>query len=207
MRWKVIKVVMGSLVLLVTLTGCYAGSSLTRIPENSDKIIRASDANKSKLPGFISSINVTNNSAVANVNDGFEKRVLGHLQQTNYFSDVIYGVYSKRPETPYIELSLNVNENVDLNTGSNMTKAFFTGFTLFLLAPALPVTYDFDTSFTLLAMRAGGAQREYKASCASSAYGTFPYVSAVQEFNKSRGDAIEKCLNSVINQLTADKLE
>lgn len=193
------------LLILMTLAGCYAGSSLKNIPENSDTIIRVNDANKSKLPGFISSINVKNNDAGANVNEGFERRVLGHLQQSNYFTDVIYGIYSKRPEPPYIDLRLDVDENVDLNNGANMAKAFFTGFTMFLLAPALPITFDFDSNFNLTAMLSNGAHREYKASCGASGYGTFPYASASVEFKKSMGIAIEKCLNSVINQLTADK--
>lgn len=90
--------------------------------------------------------------------------------------------------------------------GANLTKAFFTGFTLFLLAPVLPNSYDFETSHTLIARWPNDIQREYSASCVASAYGTFPYTGAVEEFNKSKGACTEKCLNSVINQLTSDKV-
>lgn len=192
---------------LMVLSGCYSVSSLKNTPLNSDEIIRIDNTNKAKLPGFISSIDVKTNNAGTNVSADFERRFLGSLQKTNYFSDVIYGIYSKRPETPYVELSLNINENVDMNTGANMTKALFTGFTLFLLAPVLPATYDFDTNYTLLTRWPDGSQREYKASCEASAYGTWPYVSAIQKLNESKGNATEKCLNSVINQFTSDKAQ
>jgi hypothetical protein len=92
-----------------------------------------------------------------------------------------------------------------MNMGSNLTKTFFTGFTLFILAPVLPNTYDFSTDHYLLATRPDGTKREYKASCAGSASGTFPYAGLVTEYNKMSGDATERCLTSVINQFTSDK--
>jgi hypothetical protein len=100
-----------------------------------------------------------------------------------------------------------VNESTDLNETVNMIKAVFTGGTLFLLAPILPLTYDFNTKFTLLARWSNGTQQEYKASCIVSAYGTYPYRSTVQKFNKSKSDATEKCLNAVINQITSEELQ
>lgn len=193
-------------VILMTLSGCYSASELTKIPQNSDTLIKIDNANKSKLPSFVSSVDAKSNDAGTNTSADFERRFLGHLQKTNYFSDVLYGIYSKRPEAPYVDLSLSVNENIDLNNGANIAKAFFTGFTLFLLAPVLPATYDFDANYTLSARWPDGIQREYKASCAASAYGTWPYIGAIEKLQTSKGDATEKCLNSVINQLTSDKV-
>ena len=193
--------------ILMTLSGCYSASELTKIPLNSDAIVRINNANNKNNPtSFVSGVNVKSNGSGENTSADFERRFLSHLQQTDFFSNVIYGIYSKRPETPYVDLSLNVNENWDLNTGGNIAKAFFTGFTFFLLAPILPATYDFDADYTLLARWPNGTQREYKSSCAASAYGTWPYISAVQKLKTSQGDATDKCLNSVINQLTSDKI-
>lgn len=194
-------------ILLAILSGCYSSASLRKVPQNSDIITRADTASTGKFPAFVSSINVKSNDTSQNTNADFERRFLGHLQKSNYFSDVIYGIYSKRPEPPYVDLSLDVNENLDLNMGGNLTKAFFTGFTLFLLAPVLPATYDFESDFTLHAIHSNGVRRQYEASCAGSAYGTWPYVSAVQKLKESQGNATEKCLNSVINQLTSEKIQ
>ena len=193
------------LLIFISLNGCYSRSTLTKIPNNSDEIITFNDTNKSNIPGFVSSINAKNDDTAANISPGFENRFLNHLQKTNYFSDVIYGIYSKTPTPPYIDLRLDINENLDVHMGANVTKAFFTGFTLFILAPVLPNTYDYEVSYTLFAKWPNGIRREYKAFCAASAYGTFPYVSTAKKFQSSVDEATEKCINSVVNQLTSDK--
>lgn len=190
---------------IVALSGCYSASHLIQAPQGSDTITVNNNASRTKLPSFVSSINVKTNDAGANTSADFERRFLGHLQQANYFSDVMYGVYSKRPEPPYADISLNVNEDVDTNSGANIVKGVFTGLTLFLLAPVLPATFDYSTDFALSAKWPDGTQRDYKASCTASAYGTWPYMGAAEKFKISQNDCTEKCLNSVINQLTSDK--
>ena len=193
--------------LTTFLTGCYSVSHLTRVPQNSEAIAQVATSNEGKLPAFVSSISVRKDNGSANAQEGFERRYLGHLQQSGYFSDVISSIYAKRPEPPCVELKLQVNEHEDLNMGANMTKAFFTGFTFFLLTPVLPNSYDFNTTFSLSATWPNGVQREYEASCAAHAYGTFPYLPTAQKFTASKGEATEKCLNSIINQLTSDKVK
>ena len=198
----------GTLSLLAILSGCYASSKLLQIPDDSDSITRSvENAKKPKLPAFVSSINVKRDNAGANPSTDFERRFLGHLNQTNYFSDIVNGTASRRPEPPYVDLSLDIDEHVDNHSGNNAVKGFFTGATLLLLAPALPATYDFDTSFTLHARWLNNIQKTYKASCAASASGTFPYEEAKKEFNAAIGNCTEKCINSVLNQLTADRTQ
>ena len=45
-------------------------------------------------------------------------------------------------------ISIEFNQKQHLNAGGNMTKVFFIGFTLFLLTPALPMTYGFESDMT-----------------------------------------------------------
>lgn len=196
----------GVAVVAITLTGCYSTSTMTKLPEKCDNIVVSASSSSDRL-GYISNIGAKLNNGAANTNDGFVKKVIGKLQQSNYFKDVSYGIYAKKPESPYIDLSFNIDENQDMNMGGNLTKAFFTGFTFFVLAPALPNTYDFYTDHSLHATWPDGTKREYKASCAGSASGTFPYAGLVREFNKISGDATEKCLVSVINQFTSDTVK
>jgi hypothetical protein len=188
------------------LSGCYSGSKLIKIPRLSDSII-VDNSGHEKLSCFVSGINAKFNSSGANTSEGFDKRFLSQLQKSNHFSDVIYGVYSKRPEGNYVDVRLEYNENIDLNQGSNTTKAFFTGLTFFLLAPVLPITFDYDVDFILSAKWPNGIRKEYKESCSAKAYGTFPYASTQKELMQVVGKASEKCLNSVINQLTSDRLQ
>lgn len=193
---------------LALLSGCYASSKLIQIPDNPDSIAKSVENDKkSKLPAFVSSINVKRNSGSANPSTEFERRFLGHLNQTNYFSDVVNGTVSRKPEPPYIDVNLDVNEHMDNNSVSNGIKGFFTGATFLLLAPVLPAEYGFDTSFTLHARWATGIEKAYKASCAASASGTFPYQEAKKEFNAAIGNCTERCLNSVLNQLTSDRIQ
>ncbi len=190
--------------ILTMLSGCYSFSSLKNTPQHSNEITRVLN-NQAKLSSFVSSVNLKSDGVTSNVSAGFERRFLGHLQQTNYFSDVIYGIHSKRPEIPYVDLSLNINENIDTNDFGNLVKTFFIGASLYMLVPALPYSNDYNADMTILARWANGNERQYKSACAASSYATYPYRSLVVEFQKGKNQALEKCLNSVINQLTLDK--
>lgn len=197
----------GIVMATITISGCYSYSSMTKLPEKSDNIFVSSNGSNSDNIGYVSSIDVKLNDGPANANDGFVKRVISKLQKTNYFKEVSCGPYAKKPEFPYIDLSFNIDETQDMNMGGNMTKAFFTGLTLFVLAPVLPNTYDFNTNYYLQATWPNGTKREYRASCEGSASGTFPYTGLVQEYRKMSGDATEKCMTSVINQFTSDNVK
>lgn len=194
-------------VLLATsaLAGCYSFSSLTKIPEMSENITQVQSDAKSDKIVYVSSINVKLNDGPANTSEGFTQKVITNLQKTNNFKEVTFGTYAKKPDVPFYDLTFNIEENRDAHSGSNLTKAFFTGLTFFVLAPVLPNEYDFSTNHYLLAQRPDGTKKEYKASCAGSATGTFPYVGLVSEYNKVAGAATEKCLASVINQFSSDK--
>lgn len=202
--YKVMIKYVGISMVLMMMTGCYSYSNMTKIPQNSDTINIANNSNKNKLVGYVSSINVKFNNGNTNVNDGFAKKLIQQLQKTNYLQDVMYSVYSKKPDSSYIDISININEAEDLNMGLNMTKSIFTGLSLFILAPALPNSYDFNTDHYLQAAWPDGKKREYKASCAGFASGTFPYVGLLQEYGKIKGDLTDKCLSSIINQFTSE---
>jgi hypothetical protein len=204
-RGMMITKIIGIFLATIALNGCYSFSSMTKTPGFSDNVVVSSKDIKSTKIGYVSNINVKLNNGVANTNDGFVKRVIGKLQQSNYFNDVTYGLYFKKPDVPFYDLSFTVEENQDMNMGGNLTKAFFTGFTLFVLAPVLPNTYDIYTDHYLQAIFPDGTKREYKASCAGSASGTFPYAGLIQEYTKISSDATERCLISIINQFTSDK--
>jgi hypothetical protein len=176
--------------------------SVTKDPGFSVNSFTASKDNKRDKICYVSNIDAKFNNSVTNVNTGFTNRVIEKLQQSNYCKEVFYGLH--KPDKLFYDLRFNIEENQDLNTGSNITKAIFTGLTLFLLAPALPNTYDFSTDHCLQVTRPDGTKREYKASCAGSATGTYPYTGLVKENSKMMGDVTEKCLLSVISQFIAD---
>ncbi|TKB75922.1 MAG: hypothetical protein E8D46_00805 [Nitrospira sp.] len=187
---------------ITTLCGCYSFSSIGKVPSESEKIVVSKSSN---LAAYVSGINVRAEKSEVNTAEGFERRVVSHLHQSGYFSDVILGIYQKRPESPYVDLTFNINEKEYPHLGLNVLKGVFIGLTLYLLTPVLPMNYDFETDFSLIAKwTADGAQREYTAFCSASAYGTLGSNFEV-EAHKAKLDSTERCLNSVINQLTSKK--
>ncbi|KAA0894160.1 hypothetical protein [Oryzomonas rubra] len=204
-RYALVTKFIGVFLVVIALNGCYSFSNMTKTPDFSDNIAVASKNNKSDKLGYISSINVKTNNSITNTSDGFVNRVVGKLKQSNYFEDLGYGLYSKKPNAPYYDLNISIEENPDMNMGMNITKGFLTGLTLFVLAPVLTNTYDFSTNHSLEVTWPDGAKREYKATCSGSASGTFPYSGLVKEYHKIVSDATERCLTSVINQFTADR--
>lgn len=78
-------IIIAVFLILISLSGCYSASSLDRIPQYHEEILRIKNANKSDIPSFISSVDVTANDAATNTSEGFERRFLGHLQQSNFF--------------------------------------------------------------------------------------------------------------------------
>ena len=186
---------------ITTLCGCYSFSSIGKVPSGSEKIVVSKNSN---LAAYVAGVNVRDLNSAVNTAEGFERRVVSQLQQSGYFSDVMLGIYQKRPEPPYVDLTFNINEKEYPHPVLNGLKGFFIGLTLFLLAPVLPMNYDFETDFSLIAKWTDGTQREYIASCSASAYGTLA-SNFIGEATKAKLDSTERCLTSTINQLTSKK--
>jgi hypothetical protein len=201
-KYMLATTIIGGILSTVVLSGCYSYSTITKQPDFSDNIAVVPNDSKSDRIGYISSIDAKHNNAVKNID---ENRVLGKLRESKYFNVVTYGLWTKQPDVPAYDLRFIIEENFDTHNVANGFKAFFSGFTLGLLAPVLPGTYDYSTDHYLLATRPDGTKREYKASCAGSATGTYPYTELVDESTKVVRDLNHRCLTSVINQFTRDK--
>lgn len=147
---------------------------------------------------FVSGVSVKGDNPA----EGFDKRFLAKLNETGLFKEVVYGVYARRPNPPFIDAKLNVEETVDPHSVGNAFKGFFTGFTFFLLAPALPINLDYSTEYTLEVIWPNTQRRQYTANCAGDAYGTL--FQAREVFAKMPGAVTDACLTSVINQMGAD---
>lgn len=198
MLWKGIRILV-LFSLLALMSGCYSGYHITKAPSDSKSVNRTYSVAGDKSPVlFVSGVNVKNSNAT----EGFDKRFLGKLNETGLFKEVVYGVYSRKPEPPYLDVKLNVEETSDPHSGGNAVKGFFTGFTFFLLAPALPLVADYSAEYTLEVVWPNTQRRQYSASCAGDAYGTI--FQAREAFQKMPGEVTDACLISVINQMGAD---
>lgn len=186
-----------ALAMILSLTGCYSGYKMTKAPQMSEDVAIHSN-NGEKIPLHVSSITVKDKNLAA----GFEGRLLSRLNKTSIYKDVTYGVYSRRPEGRYIDASLSIDENSDGNTSGNAAKGFFIGFTFFTLTPVLPLTADFSSVYDLAVVWPNGVRKSYQAVCAAHAYGTL--FQAQSAFTTASGEIADKCLNSLVNQMSAD---
>ena len=183
---------------MLGLAGCYSGQSITQKPSMADAVRPRAAPNGQRWPAYISGMTAKNSSLQA----GFENRLIARLNDTGLFSDVIYGNYGRRPDADHVDVRLGVAESVDAHTAGNAAKGFFIGATLYLLAPALPLTYDYQSDWTLDVTWPGNRRRTYTARCGASAYGTLFEEQAAA--NSVTGEAVDQCLNSLINQMAAD---
>lgn len=188
--------------LMVPLTGCYQSVSLKKTPPNSDALL--STRSTKLLPvAYLMSIQVELNGSVTNVNPTFEQRFIGRLQEAGIFQDVV-GILGreKRSEDPHYNLFLKVSEIQHFDRAGNFVKGFFVGITLFLLSPVLPYDYGHEVNFTLTAQKPNGVEKKYYATAYASAIYTGTHELTAKQ--KAMSDAMEKCIISIVNQVSAD---
>lgn len=153
--------------------------------------------------GFVDAIDVKRDRGISvNPSMGFKEKVVRTLSETNMFSHVVtnYPV----GKTDVVTLRFSAQEDLDTNDGSNVTKAAFIGFTLFLLMPVLPLSYDYNLKLSLEALCADGQSRQYAAEGVGSASTTgFGQVQpAIVELS---GAVIDRTLSEIVANLSRDR--
>jgi hypothetical protein len=192
------------IVSLSILTGCYSLTNMQKNLPNSDKILTPDQANKIP-PAYMLSIQTTWDGTGNNVNQGFETRFIGRLQEASLFSDVIsiLGRNRRDEQEPHYALTLHVNEKAEYDNFENGVKAFFIGLSLFVLTPALPMTREFESEMILKVVAPNKQEKEYKSSEIGSL--TCTMNECVQGWNKLTGEVTDKTMTSLINQLVIDE--
>ena len=139
----------------------------------------------------------------ANPSEGFKENLVAALGDSNVFQHVVtsFPIGQKNVVT----LKPSADENLDLNAGANGTKAFFVGLTLFLLTPALPLTYEYSNTVTIDAQCPNGETRRYSqvGQASSWAMGISQVQPAVTEMV---GTTNERVRNALVCDLARDKM-
>jgi len=123
------------LLLALSLVGC-TGTEVIVKPD--PKSVSLANMTKYQNVGLAQSTNgVVNYAPAGNMADGMSAA----MKNTGFAKNVFYPV---RPDD-LTDLTLDTEFTVraDMHNGSNFTKSFFTGFTLFLLEPAMWFNYDY----------------------------------------------------------------
>jgi len=110
--------------------------------------------------------------------------------------------YPSRPDDK-VDLTLDAKFDVlcDVNAGSNMTKSFFTGFTLFLLEPIFWYNFDYELKGKVDIMRENVKIATLQAASESEMSMKFLSLSETQ---KLEGDTLNKTKESLFKQLLID---
>jgi hypothetical protein len=188
--------------LIILFSGCYQSVSMKTSPPYSDALL--SNQSAKPLPAaYLMSIQVEVNGSSSNVNPTFEQRFVGRLQESGIFSDVV-GILGRerRSEEPHYNMFLKASEVQHFDRGGNFIKGFFVGLSLFVLSPVLPYDYGHEVNMTLTVQKPNGVKKQYSATAETSAIFTMTHQMTAMQ--KAAGDAMEKCIISVVNQLAAD---
>ena len=89
-------------------------------------------------------VKIVRNGVVMTTDAAVSDQCLTLLEQAGLFSRVAYKDFSNT-DKEMASITIEIVQKERPHTGANVTKAFFIGFTLFLLTPALPMTYGFDS--------------------------------------------------------------
>lgn len=190
------------LAMSLLATGCYSHISMSKVPPGAESLVPAATENRS-FPAYISSIQVKLNGTPTNISPTFEARLVGRLQETRLFSDVVSILgRERRPNEPHSNLTLHIEEVQHLHSFSNGIKGFFVGVSLFLLSPVLPYSYGHEVNMKLFERMPNGIEKQYLAESRGNIYYTMDR--ARQAISELQGKVVEACIISLMNQLISN---
>jgi hypothetical protein len=154
--------------------------------------------------GFVDAIEVQSGSgaaAPALPSSGFKEKFVRKLSDANIFEHVVTSYPIGRAGV--VTIRITAQEDLDTHDAANGTKAFFTGFTMFLLTPVLPYSYDYRLAVNLEAICDNAERRSFAVteSGDSSAIGIGQINKAVGELSAS---VIDRAAAKVVSEIGKD---
>ena len=201
LRWTII----GCCGLLVTLTtGCARWIELHATADSSQEPSVREIARNEQVPLLMDSVSTTRNGSPQNLSLETERRVLGTLREIGLFSHL---VDMNSPEPPasekFIRARLLFDEAIDSHPGDVAWKGIVIGVSMFILAPFIPLEYDYTTHVTLELERWDGRVKHYESQSAGTAhYKLFSAMSLM--IDELKGHVTESCLTALMQQIVHD---
>ena len=181
------------------LTGCYSGYYLTS-PAAVPAIASTptNSGSNDHFPVYLAS--VTQEPA-----DESEPNPAYAISRALLQTGLYPAVHLVSPQGQFIKANLTIRmvENNE-EQSANIAKMVFTGASFFLLSAALPQTNHFDADYTLDIDWPNASHRRYSEHCGAYSYATLDKYRDVQQ--SARELRQSACLNSLVNQMSADNL-
>lgn len=192
------------LLILPAMPGCARWTELSDRSYVEEKAGTISIAADERVPVILSTVQVSQNGTPVTTPAEFEQRVLNLLQDTNLFSQLFHAGYTQPAEGhKFLTARLSIQETVDPHPGEAAWKGFLISASMFLLAPAIALEYEYGAEMTLEMERWDGAIKHYRAASNGAAFyylfGATPL--AVQEL---KGQVIDACFTALVQQVVQD---
>lgn len=158
-----------------------------------------------RVPAVLSSFTVLQNGSTMAPTSDLEHRVLETLADTELFSRLVYpGYRDLQPTEDQVRAKLTVSLFPEPHAGAAAWKGIVIGASMFLLAPVLPLEYDYGARMTLELVQADGSSHQYSASAEGTArYHLFGATHLATDEVKAQ--VLESCLSRLRQELVKDR--
>jgi hypothetical protein len=200
-RWSVLGLVG---FVLCGLTACTRWIDVKPPSSGPHETISHALSSDERVPLVMDTFRLSQNGTPQNPSPEAERRVLNAVQETRLFSTLVpLGGASVLPDGKAVTARVTFDETIDTHSGHTALKGIVIGASMFLLSPIIELDYDYTAQAHLELERWDGHVTHYEARSSGTAhynlFGASPVV-----INELKGQVIETCLNSLMNQLVQD---
>lgn len=182
------------------LSGCAYSTTLVEKPADSEAFAPVAPK-PSAICAVVSATKATVNGNEGTPSQEFVKRVAGKLSEVGIFTTVATDTAAAKSECA--DIKLRFDETVDPHQGGNMSKAFLTGLTLYILSPALQLSHDYGQKITVDATLPGRPAKQYVAETKGEA-SYMIYANRALLTSELTSKVTTSNLNSIANQISGD---
>lgn len=200
-RWSTVG--FSGLAILASV-GC--ARSIAVIPPSSElqETTARSISDYDRVPFVLDTFRMSQNGVPQHPSSDIERRVLNVVQETRLFSTLVpLGGIPASDGSKTVAARFTFDETIDSHSGYTALKGIVIGASMFLLSPVIELDYDYTAQAHLELERWDGSVKRYDARSSGTAhynlFGASPVV-----INELKGQVIETCLNSLMNQLVQD---
>jgi hypothetical protein len=161
-------------------------------------------AQQEQVPLVLDRIRLTRNGAQQSLSGETEQRILGGLREIGLFARLgAVGSADLSRNEKVIRAHVLLDEAMDPHPGAAAWKGIAIGASMFLLAPVLPLEYDYAAHLTLELERWDGQIKRYESQSAGTAhyqlFGATPLM-----IDELKGHVTESCLTALLQQVVQD---
>ncbi len=189
--------------ILVLASGCSHWIELTE-PATQSTTSQTTIPSDLRVPLLLETIRATQNGAPMAAPLAIERQVLGALEATHLFSQYFQSGYARPASNQaHVTIRLSMDTRVEPHAGVAAWRGLVIGASMFILAPLIPLDYDYGTQMALEVERWDGETKHYTASSSGTAhyhlFGASPHV-----IDELKGRVTDNCLAALLDQVIRD---